>query len=245
MATRARAHAAAPRPSNDNERVYQGLWRGIVEGDYAPGSRLVEQRLAETFDCSRTPVREAVRRLEAEGLVVVERNRGARVRPLSEEEIADLYGLRARLESYAAGLAAARHEAVDLLALQEAVDRFERAAESGMRPHADKAVVRELDEANGAFHEALLVMSRHSRIRTLVHAAVDAPLVFQALQRFAPRELERSATFHRLIAEAVAARETDRAERLMAEHVLQGRDVLLARLSDLGGLTDLFETPGA
>lgn len=226
--------------SNDATRVYGRLRRGIVEGDFLPGSRLVEQRLADRFECSRTPIREAVRRLESEGLVVVERNRGARVRPLTEHEIADLYDVRARLEGYAASLAASRHEHGDLVGLRTALDRFERATEAGLRSRHERAVVRELEMANAEFHEALLAMSRHARIRSLVHAAVDAPLVFQALQRFEPGELERSATFHGLIAEAVTAREPERAERLMVEHVLQGRDSLLAGLSEVGDVSDLF-----
>ncbi|MEZ5295323.1 MAG: hypothetical protein R2697_03325 [Ilumatobacteraceae bacterium] len=73
-------------------------------------------------------------------------------------------------------------------------------------------------------------MSRHTRIRSLVHSGRRRPLVFQALQHFEPGELERSATFHRLIADAVTAR-ARAAERLMVEHVLQGRDTLLAGLS--------------
>lgn len=228
---------------SDNERVYQGIRRGVIEGQFPPGVRLVEQRLAETFDCSRTPVREAVRRLEAEGLVVVERNRGAQVRPLTETEIADLYGVRARLEAYAAGLAAVRHDQADLLAMHDAVGRFERAADAPDRTSV--GVVRELEVANGAFHGALLTMSGHSRIAALVAAAVDAPLVFQALQRFAPEELQRSVDFHRFIADAIVAREAARAERLMEEHVLQGRDALLQRLSEAGGVTDLFSERGA
>ena len=237
--------SSVPGASGDAARVYDGVRRGIVEGDFLPGSRLVEQRLAELFECSRTPVREAVRRLESEGLVVVERNRGARVRPLTEHEIADLYDVRARLEGYAAALAAERHEHADLLELRLALDRFERATEAGLRSRHDRAVVRELDAANGDFHGSLLVMSRHTRIRSLVHAAVDAPLVFQALQHFEPGELERSATFHRLITEAVTAREAERAERLMIEHVLQGRDTLLAGLAEVDDVAELFTTrPG-
>ena len=231
---------SSPESSNDAARVYDGVRRGIVEGDFLPGSRLVEQRLAEKFECSRTPVREAVRRLESEGLVVVERNRGARVRPLTEHEIADLYDVRARLEGYAASLAASRHEHADLVVLRRALDRFERATDAGLRSRDDRAVVRELDAANAEFHEALLTMSRHTRIRSLVHSAVDATLVFQALQHFEPGELERSATFHRLIADAVTAREPERAERLMVEHVLQGRDTLLAGLSAFDDVADLF-----
>lgn len=219
--------------------VYERLRRAIVEGRHPPGARLVEQRLAEELDVSRTPVREAVRRLESEGLVVVERNRGAHVRPLSEAEIADLYEVRARLEAYAAELAAARATADDLDSLRAACVAFDEAVAGAGRGTGVQAV-RTLDDANARFHGALHRASRHARIRQLVAGAVDAPLVFQALQRFEPDELARSALFHRLIAEAVQAGEGGRAGRLMTEHVLQGRDALLQQLSEAGGVADLF-----
>lgn len=219
--------------------VYDRIRRAIVEGRYPPGARLVEQRLAEELAVSRTPVREAVRRLESEGLVVVERNRGAHVRPLSEAEIADLYEVRARLEGYAAELAAQRAEAPDHAALREACRAFADAADA-VDASSGVEAVRALDDANADFHGALHRASRHARIRQLVAGAVDAPLVFQALQRFEPDELARSALFHRLIADAVEAGEGGRAGRLMTEHVLQGRDALLQRLTDAGGVADLF-----
>jgi DNA-binding GntR family transcriptional regulator len=74
----------------------------------------------------------------------------------------------------------------------------------------------------------------------LVAATVDTPLVFQALRHFGPDRLSRSALFHHLIRDAVAAGEADRAGRLMVEHVLQGRDGLLARIHD-GAVGDLFD----
>ena len=74
--------------------AYRLIRRAIVEGAYAPGQRLVEQRLAEEHGLSRTPVREALRRLQAEGLVDVERHRGAAVRRLSADDISDIYELR-------------------------------------------------------------------------------------------------------------------------------------------------------
>lgn len=218
--------------------VYDRLRAAIVEGRHPPGARLVEQRLAEELAVSRTPVREAVRRLEAEGLVVVERNRGAHVRPLDEDEIADLYEARARLEAYGAELAAARAEPADRVAIQAAADDFAATVPAGSAP--DVAGVRALDAANARFHGALLDAGRHRRLRQLVAGTVDAPLVFQALARFGRPELERSALFHQLIADAVAAGAAPRAGRLMTEHVLQGRDALLQQLSDAGGVADLF-----
>ena len=101
--------------------AYEQVRAAIVENRYAPGQRLIEQRLAAELGLSRTPVREALRILEAEGLVVSERNRGATVRPLSPTEVVDLYGLRIRLESYAAELAAERIADQELGALADAL----------------------------------------------------------------------------------------------------------------------------
>lgn len=213
------------------DHVYDEIRRGIVEGRYAPGTRLVEQRLAASLDVSRTPVREALRRLEAEGLVVVERHRGAEVRGLSPEEVADLYDVRSRLEAYAAELAAQRCTPADVARLDEATAAFDEAVQQVRRNGPELDHVRALDEANGAFHGALLDASKHTRIRQLVNRAVDVPLVFQALRHFSAEELARSSLFHHLVRDAVAAHEPDRAARLMTEHVLQGRDALLSRLA--------------
>lgn len=212
--------ASAP-DLNDAERAYAHIRRGIIEGRYPPGARLVEAQLSTSVGASRTPVREALRRLASEGLVVTERNRGAHVRPLDRAAIADLYDVRARLEGYGAELAATRATDDDIGALRAAADRFDRAGSTWER-----------EDANRRFHQRLLLASRHERLPALVAGAVDAPLVFQALQRFSPAEMERSALFHHLIADAVARRDGHRASRLMTEHILQGRDALLEAMAD-------------
>jgi DNA-binding GntR family transcriptional regulator len=204
--------------------VYEQLRRGLVEGRYPPGTRLVEQRLAEELAVSRTPVREALRRLDAEGLVVLERNRGAQVPAPTAAEVADLYDVRSRLEAYAAELAAQRRTDEDLAAIDAAVEAFDAAVTGAGKPTL--ARVRRLDAANAAFHGALLDAAHHTRLRQLVGRTVDVPLVFQALRRFGPSELARSSLFHHLIRDAVAAGDPVRASRLMIEHVLQGRDAL-------------------
>src|SRR5262245_1038429 len=79
------------------EQAYRQIRDAIVQGRYRPGQRLIEQRISEEFGLSRTPVREGLRRLEAEGLVITERNRGAVVRPVTPGDIDDLYELRATL----------------------------------------------------------------------------------------------------------------------------------------------------
>jgi DNA-binding GntR family transcriptional regulator len=199
--------------------AYAKVRAAIVENRYPPGHRLVEQRIAEELGLSRTPVREALRMLQAEGLVVSERNRGAMVRPLSETEVVDLYGLRIRLESYAVEVATERATEAELGALVDAADAF-RAVRMGGDVHL-------LHDANRRLHDGILAAAGHHRLTSMLARTVDIPLVFQAFQSFGPAEIERSDTFHHLIVEAMCRRDGDRASALMGEHIAQGRDAVL------------------
>jgi len=205
--------------------AYEQLRAAIVENRYRPGQRLVEQRIAAELGLSRTPVREALRILEAEGLVVSERNRGAIVRPLSPTEVVDLYGLRIRLESYAAELAAERIDDGELAELDAAAERF--GAVRLTIDTADLDGVRRLNEANRHLHDRILAAARHARLTAMLTRTVDIPLVFQAFSTFGPAEVERSDLFHHLIVDAIHRHDGRRAARLMAEHITQGRDAVL------------------
>jgi DNA-binding GntR family transcriptional regulator len=208
--------------------AYDDVRAAIVENRYRPGERLVEQRIAEELGLSRTPVREALRLLEAEGLVVSERNRGAMVRPLSSTEVGDLYGLRIKLESYAVEVATERATEEELGELVAAADAF---TEVRGRVDVDSvAGVRELHAANRRFHDAIIGAARHRRLESMLSRTVDIPLVFRAFQSFGAAEVERSDTFHHLIAEAMCRRDAARAAALMAEHIAQGRDAVLDAL---------------
>jgi DNA-binding GntR family transcriptional regulator len=205
--------------------AYAQVRAAIVENRYPPGQRLVEQRIAEELGLSRTPVREALRMLEAEGLVVSERNRGAIVRPLSETEVVDLYGLRIRLESYAVEVATQRASEAELGDLMVAADAF-----GEIRRTVDTDAVegvRLLHEANRRLHDGVLAAARHHRLTAMLARTVDIPLVFQAFRSFGPAEIERSDTFHHLIVEAMCRRDANRAAALMTEHIAQGRDAVL------------------
>lgn len=209
--------------------AYDDVRAAIVENRYQPGQRLVEQRIAEELGLSRTPVREALRLLEAEGLVVSERNRGAMVRPLSSTEVGDLYGLRIKLESYAVEVATERATEEELGELVAAADAF-----SDVRRRVDVDSVegvRLLHAANRRFHDAIINAARHRRLASMLARTVDIPLVFRAFQSFGAAEVERSDTFHHLIAEAMCRRDAARASGLMAEHIAQGRDAVLDALA--------------
>lgn len=212
--------------------AYEQVRAAIVENRYRPGQRLIEQRIAAELGLSRTPVREALRMLEAEGLVISERNRGAIVRPLSLSEVIDLYGLRIRLESYAAELAAERIQDEELDDLAAAAEEF-----GTVRQTVDVSTldgVRRLNEANRRLHDRILAAARHTRLTAMLARTVDIPLVFQAFRSFGPIEIERSDTFHRLIVEAISRRDPRRAGALMSEHIAQGRDAVLDALATAG-----------
>jgi DNA-binding GntR family transcriptional regulator len=210
------------------EGPYEKIYQRIVEGSYLPGQRLIEQRIAEELHVSRTPVREAFRRLETAGLIVAERNRGAVVRAVTRQEVVDLYELRSRLEALAAERAAVRSSEEELSLMEEAVIGFGSAVR--LAKTSDQDSVREVAEWNKRFHEQIVTSARHKRLEELLRLTVDAPLVFRSFQRFSHDDYMRSDQFHQLIFNALRAGDAARAGRLMTEHIDQGRDVLLHNL---------------
>jgi DNA-binding GntR family transcriptional regulator len=221
--------------------AYQQLRRSIVEGRLRPGERIVESRVAEDLELSRTPVREALRMLQSEGLVVIEPNRGSSVRSLTVAEIADLYELRARLEALAAELAAERITAGQLVRLQAADGAF--AAASQVAAGGDIEAVRQVFHHNDVFHLTVLEAAHHDRLTRTLLRTVDHTLVFQAFRHYEPEGLDRSALFHGLITAAIGSGDAARAGRLVHEHVLQGRDQLLAVVGDRDSVAPLSDEP--
>jgi len=228
-------------PRENAISAYHQIRQGIVEGVYRPGERIVETRLADDLRLSRTPIREAIRMLQSEGLVLSLPNRGATVRALTAEDIGDLYEVRGRLEALAGELAASR-------ATPDQVDRL------GAAEAAFAGAVREMDiddiesirtvfRLNDEFHAVMLEGARNGRLTQTLVRTVDHPLVFQAFRHYDLPAMRRSAQFHRLIFEAIQARESARAANLVLEHVLQGRDQLLAVVGDSRSVDALFEVP--
>src|SRR5262245_41216661 len=153
--------------------AYDQVRSAIVENRYPPGYRLVEQRIAEELGLSRTPVREALRMLQAEGLVISERNRGAMVRPLSSTEVVDLYGLPIRLGSSAVDLATGRSTETELGELVDAADAFGEIAHTVDVETAEGT--RLLHEANRVLHDGILAAARHVRLSAMLATTVDLP----------------------------------------------------------------------
>jgi DNA-binding GntR family transcriptional regulator len=195
----------------------------IVEGRLEPGRRLKEDELARELGISRTPIREALLMLQAEDLVVATPNRGAVVRAHAADELEDLYELRALLEGHAAHRAAERVTPAQIAELRRSCDRF-----AAVAPEDLSGLVRE----NIWFHNALLDISGSARLASMVGKVIRLPLVYNSYRWYSPEQKRISVRYHTRITDALAARDPERAERIMREHVLEARDVLVSRAAE-------------
>ena len=209
--------------------VLERLRALILTGEYGPDERLIEEQLAERLGVSRTPVRQALTMLEAEGLVEITPNRGATVCSFSIEDVWDIYDLRAVLEGHASRRAAARIHRHELERLRELVGEMEGLA-GRFDDHEEE--IRTLVGLNQEFHGTIVEASRNRRLKRLINRTVQVPLMFKAFFWYTPHERVISNHYHRQILEALENGDADRAEIIMREHVYEGRDFVIGALKE-------------
>jgi DNA-binding GntR family transcriptional regulator len=198
-------------------RAYEAVRHDIVNGDLAPGTWLREPAVAASLGLSRTPVREALRMLAAEGVVELVHNRGARVVEWTAADIDEIYRLRALLEGHGAALAARDATAAQVAELRHLAERYERAVDDEGRTPGLSA------RCNNAFHAAVVAASGSSRLQTLLDVISSVPLVTQALGRYTDDDRRRSVLQHRDILTAIAHHDEGLAESAMRSHILAAR----------------------
>jgi DNA-binding GntR family transcriptional regulator len=197
------------------ELAYSTVRDRIIKGVYAGGARITEQEIADSTGVSRTPVREALRRLQAEGFVKVTANHGAIVTEWSAQDLDNVFELRALLEPYGAACAARRigsDVVAELRRLAEA-----QYAESQKRAAGYLIRIREL---NSAFHRLLQANSGNPRLAAMLPALMEAPLVLKTFSNYAPQDLLRSASHHLEIVSALEAHDPEWAASIMRCHIL-------------------------
>ena len=201
----------------------------ILTGEYGPDERLIEEQLAERLGVSRTPVRQALTMLEAEGLVEIAPNRGATVCSFSIEDVWDVYDLRAVLEGHAARRAAGRIERRELKRLQDLAGEME-GLPGRFEDHEEE--IRALVALNQEFHGTIVQASRNRRLEHLINRTVEIPLMFKAFFWYTPHERTISNHFHRQILKSLERGDADRAGIIMREHVYEGRDFVIGALKE-------------
>ena len=198
--------------------IVERLREHILAGRLAPGSRLVECELTARFSVSRGPVREALRRLAAEGLIEHLPHRGALVRRLSARAIRELFQIRAEMESLAARLAAESDDA-------EARARFAEA----IRPIFDDRRRRAPDylAENAAFHDATMALAGNLQLRELA-TRLHLLIMAQVGDILTPEALDASVREHRAIANSILARDPAAAAAHMRAHLERAAALALA-----------------
>jgi DNA-binding GntR family transcriptional regulator len=207
------------------ERAYLAIREGIANGAYAPGAHLTAQGLAAASGISRTPVREAMRRLHAEGLISFIPNRGAFVTRLNERDVVNIYDLRVVLEGYAAETAAREASAAQIADL-ETLARAMTAVGDPTSP----LDIDQIAHLNNEFHKLIVFAAANSRLEAALASIVEVPLVLRTFRRYSPGELRRSVSQHLELVEAIRARDGLWARSVMTGHILAGRNALLRSL---------------
>jgi DNA-binding GntR family transcriptional regulator len=204
------------------ERALAALRELILHGQFAAGARLGEVELAERLGVSRTPVREALTRLAAEGLVELAPNRGARVASWSIAELEGVFDLRSALEPRLTGLAVPRAGADDVAVLDELAERMLAVGLPGADQDLDALV-----PLNRRFHGRLVVIADQPALATALAGAIHAPIQLRNFHAYDEASLRRSLAHHVEIVAAIRAGDPTWAQAVMTAHIHNARAVML------------------
>ncbi len=191
----------------------------ILAGVYRPGQEIFQDEIAQSLRVSRMPVREAVRRLEALGLVTVIPHRGTRIASLSPEDVKDIYSLRRMLEGEAVRLAAVQIRPEDLATLREMSIEMKRLAQAG------ETVKRTL--LNKEFHSLLYAASGRRHLCNLISSLWETTAPYRSIWSSMSGHLEQSLEEHEQILAACEKQDSDLAEQIVRRHLAQTEASLL------------------
>lgn len=204
--------------------VFNTLRQAILKGELKPGERLMEMALAERLGVSRTPIREAMRKLELEGLVVMIPRRGAQVANITEQDLNDVLEVRIALENMAIEKACRRMTEEQLGMLWMAAEEFERDMQDGN--------LVKMAEADVAFHEILYEASGNKRLIQVLNN------LREQIYRYRVEYLKEEETRQQLVREhqelfrAIRERDVERARRISYEHIENQRKAIVCSLRE-------------
>lgn len=200
--------------SSARDLVYGELRRRLMAGAFLPGQRLREEHIASELSVSRTPVRNAIERLAADGLVKRDGRRGTVVLGWLDRDIDEAFELRLLLEPYAARAAAARATPEQMDELERINDAMRVAVESD-----DPDRVERVQQHNNCFHHALIDAAQSARVRALVEHLLDMPIIIGSFYFYGREDMLASVEHHRQIIAALRARDPACAEAAMRLHL--------------------------
>ena len=203
------------------DKAYQTVRERIVRGIYPAASRITEQEVAAAAGVSRTPVREALRKLHAEGLLEFVPHQGAVVSEWTAEDRDDIFALRALLESYGVSRAARRIKPEEVAELRQlAEDQYHETLSR------TDGYLERIGDLNSQFHRRIQEISGSSRLVNALAALIEAPHMMKTFVAYQDEDLIRSCSHHLEIVRALEAHDADWSAALMRSHILGARGAL-------------------
>jgi len=203
------------------EHAYASIKGAIIGGELDPGRRLIEEKLAEDMKTSRTPVREALQKLEKEGLIYRLRT-GFAVKGVSEEEVDEVFGLRGILEGYAGFLATERIEKDELTSLEEIIAREEACLED-MKPE-------EFIRLDGEFHDVLYKAAKNTRLYNFLHDLRDSMYRYRVIILRYQRKPRLAVEDHKKMVASIRSKNPRQVEKLVRKHMTRGKDIIKKKI---------------
>jgi DNA-binding GntR family transcriptional regulator len=203
------------------DKAYHTVRERIVRGLYPAATRITEQEVAEAAGVSRTPVREALRKLHAEGLLEFIPHQGAIVTEWTSEDRDEIFELRALLESYGAARAARR-------VTEAGINELRMLAEDQYHETLSKTegYLERIGNLNSQFHRRINEFAASPRLTNALSSLIEAPLMMKTFQTYQDEDLIRSASHHLEIVRALEARDGEWSAALMRSHILGARGAL-------------------
>jgi DNA-binding GntR family transcriptional regulator len=209
------------------DRIYESLKSSIISAELKGGDRLFEAKVAESFQASRTPVREAFRRLEQDSLVERVAQGGVRVTQVTPKTVEDLFGIRTVLEEYAIGLACDRISPDEIAALKEI--RAQAWELLNSKQVSREYMLKRFFELNSLFHETIYAATDSKFLIKLINDIRGIVLGLRSVSIQADQACNRAWEEHSRLIDHLEKREKAKAVRLIKEHIVNAaRDVLAA-----------------
>jgi DNA-binding GntR family transcriptional regulator len=204
------------------DRAYTSIKNAIITAQLKPDQRIVEERMAADIGSSRTPVREALQKLEKEGLIFRPPRTGFVVKGVVEEEVEDILGLQSMLEGYAGRLATQRITEDEITHLEDLIKRQEECV-----TNADTEMFIRLD---GEFHDALHRAAKHARLYGLVQGLRDYMDRYRVIIFRSHANLDRSIKDHKEVVSLMKTKDARRIEKLIGKHMIRGKNVIKKKI---------------
>lgn len=205
-------------------QAYEWIRGRILSGEFQPGSHLKEEHIADKARVSRTPVREALRRLSNEHFVKFVPNQGAFVTTWKDEDVEVIFELRAMLEGYSALRAASRITDEKIAELERCADSIERLCENHTLENYHSTI-----EYNRLFHSTIIEAAGNERIRKVLSWLIEVPVILRTIDRYTAEDIQRSNHHHRELIAAFKSKDGRWALSVMEAHLRAAQQIYLSR----------------